>query len=311
MLNKVISNYNFIDNNGVKLYIRHIPSVKKTNQAIILMNSRTLCVESSMGISMGSISYGDYIANQGIETFLVDLRGFGMSDTISELVNESLNDIVKPTTTYDYFSDIVAVADYIRNLLGPGTEISIVGFSYLAALSLAVSHYNPGIFKNVILLNPNYFRPNDSPQKNFEFIDQLDDNAPYSVVDLYKIKQRLEVAQPANKNFTEPLWFNEASDSLEKYHKSFDKETKTWRVYRPSSLNDDLKNCNKMRNSSSNVLIISSQYDTENHFFVIKKMYSDISVRNKYLKILPNATHLCIWEKARFELYDYTTRFIL
>jgi alpha-beta hydrolase superfamily lysophospholipase len=66
-----------------------------------------------------------------------------------------------------------------------------------------------------------------------------------------------------------------------------------------------------MKDIKANILLISSQYDSENPYHIVNRFFSRIGIKNKYLKVLPNATHLCIWEKARHTMYDWTAEFIL
>jgi alpha-beta hydrolase superfamily lysophospholipase len=66
-----------------------------------------------------------------------------------------------------------------------------------------------------------------------------------------------------------------------------------------------------MANSKAGVLVISSQYDTEYPTPVTRAFFDALLNTNKEFRILPDATHLCIWEKARHTLYEWTADFIL
>jgi len=301
----MLENSNLVNNNGVKLYIRHIPSLKKTKNAVILLNSKSLCVESSMGVRLGSISYGEYLASKGIDAFLIDLRGYGLSDNVPEFFNGN-----GCTTIEDYFNDIKFCSEYIKNLLGTDTQISIVGFSFLGPISLIVSHRYPGIFKNIILLNPNWERRDYDPPAGVDFIDKSD-NKNYSTVNLYKIKNRSDSAQPNGKEFRETQWFEEVSKSIETFSRTYDAETKSWKIFNPPGLAKEIQKIKGMSNSTSNVLLLNAQYDIENPYFMVKRLFDDLRVKNKYIKVLPNATHLCIWEKSRHSFYNITSEFIL
>ena len=302
-------NYNFIDNNGIRLYVRHIPAKEPSGRAIILMNSRSLCVESSMGIPMGSLSFGDYAAGQGVDAFLVDMRGFGMSDPIQEQVVERRRDINDPISIEKYYSDIRSAANYVKSVLGASTEVSILGFSFLGTLVITFGHLYPDVFKNIISLNPNWTTLSTDPDRGFDFTIN-DPNVPYTEVSLDKINQRLTEAQPTGQDFREPLWYEEAADRLSKYHSTFDHGTGRWRLHKPIDWKRHLDSVGDMSNIQARLLIITSQYDIENPFWLVERIYNKINITNKELRVLPDATHLCIWERSRQTLYKWTTEFI-
>ena len=304
---------NFIENDGIQLYVRHIPSSSPTNKAVILFNSRSLCVESSMGLPMGSLSYGEYLASRGIETFLVDMRGYGMSSSIQEQIYEDVSQVTHKMCVEDIYTDINSSVDYVKSLLGEQTEVTLVGFSYLGTLSVTFSHLYPDAVKNVVGLNPNWVSFLDDPVRGFNFFSKVDSNLPYTKVSVDLIQQRLAAAQPIGKDFRELNWAKEAEEALGKFHKTFDKETKTWKMSKLNfqDLAGHLISLGGMKDIKANILLISSQYDSENPYHIVNRFFSRIGIKNKYLKVLPNATHLCIWEKARHTMYDWTAEFIL
>jgi len=305
-------NYNFINGHGVQLYVRHIPSPKPTNKAVLLFNSRSLCVESSMGIPMSSVSYGDYLADKGIEVFMVDLRGYGQSTIIQEQIAETKEQVNDPMTLQKYYDDLLSSVNYVKQVLGQDTEVTLVGFSFLGTLVVTFAHLYPDAVANVISLNPTWLKDDQDPKLNaFDFTTNVNDNAPYVEVNMDSIEHRLEVAQPDGKNFIEELWFNQASNALATYHKTFNPDTKAWRIHKNITWIKHLQSLNTMNKIKANVLFITAQYDTENPFYLVRRMYAKLGIHNKYLKVLPNATHLCIWETARHTLYEWTAEFIL
>lgn len=305
-------NYNFIQGNGVQLYVRRIPSPTPTNKAVLLFNSRSLCVESSMGIPMSSVSYGDYLASKGIEVFLVDLRGYGQSTIIQEQIAMTKDQVTDPMTLQKYYDDLLASVNYVKQTLGSDTEVTLVGFSFLGTLVVTFAHLYPDAVKNVVSLNPTWLREDDDPKNtSFNFTTNVNDVAPYVEVNMDSIEHRLEVAQPDGKNFIEQSWFKQASDTLSMYHKTFNPDTRSWRIHKNIAWIKHLQSLGTMKNVKANVLFITAQYDAENPFYIVRRMFNKLGILNKYLKILPNSTHLCIWEKERHTLYDWTAEFIL
>lgn len=305
-------NFNFIKGDGVELYVRRIRPTVPSKKALLLLNSRSLCVESTAGISMGSISYGDYTASKGIETFLVDLRGYGMSSAVPEQQYETFKEVTNPTTCEEYISDIKSAVTYIKSQIGDDVEISMMGFSFIATIAVLYADRYPDDFKNIIVLNPSWVdHPND-PERGFNFYTPTK-GLPYTKVSISSIEDRLAQAQPAGKDFREPLWSSEANSALRKYHKTFNEKTEDWKLVknvRMIEMINERKNT-ALTNIKANLLFISAQYDCENPLFIVNRIMNLIPKQNKYLKILPNATHLCIWEKQRQTLYEWTVEFIL
>jgi len=302
-------NYKFITNGDYQLYVRHIQPIKSNKKACLLFNSRSLCVESSMGISMGSISYGDYLACQGIDAFLIDLRGYGMSTSIQEQLYEDVEQITTPFTEDSFQSDIVASIEYVKTILGNDTEITLMGFSMAGYIIIDIAKMYPDSVQKIIILNtsgPLY--PTD-PRLASKFQSVLKTDKHYTVVSLNDIKNRLESAQPESKNFIEPLWFEEASYCLLKFHKTFNYTTNSWKLFKKNNFQwgDYSPRAVPIKAES---LFITSQYDTENPLFIAERMYNSIDNDKKSLHILPDATHLCIWEKSRHILYTWSANFI-
>lgn len=309
----IITNASFSGHNAtsmVKLYIRHVPSKTKSNKAIILLNSRTLCVESSMGIAMGTTSFADYLADNGIHAFLLDMRGFGMSSVVEEQTKDSYDDITKRLTIEDYYSDISRAVDHIKQMLNK-PEISILGFSFAASIVVGYSNKNPGVFKNLVLLNAGWKRyKTDTFGYTVVSNEEFETQVPYSEITMDKINERLLSAQPAGKNFIEPLWYDEALNELVRCHKTYNKETNSWKVAKFRFSDDFFTDIGALTNITQRVLLLTSQYDIENPYYVSNRLYKDLYCARPYLRTIPNATHLCIWETQRHFVYESTLELI-
>lgn len=302
--------FNFITTfNGSKLYVRRIPSPMPSKKVCIMFSSRSLCVESTMGIPMGSISYGDYIAQTGVETFLVDLRGYGMSSPIQEQLVETMEELTNPVTRQSFGSDVLSSVRYVRRLLGNDVEITLIGFSLLAPIIMTLSGKYPGEIQKIIMINPKGPATENESYKSFtEFLD-YDDVKPYAIIDLNSIQSRLKSAQPPGEDFREPLWFEQAAEKLTEYHKSFNPDNKSWKVFKKIHQVKGNAPVGKVK-TDADVLMISSQYDTENPLPIVERLRDMLEAKSSTLKILPDSTHLCIWEKARMTLYKWSADFI-
>ncbi len=301
-------NINFVPSGTASLYVRHIPAKSNTGNAILLFNSRSLCVESTMGIAMGSKSYGDYMADAGVDAFLVDLRGYGQSSPVTEQLVEDVALVADPLEVEDYYTDITSCINYVKEKLGNDTKITLVGFSYLGSLCITYSVLNPGLVDNIISINPKWIKAKDDPPSGYNFYVDVDEKLPYTMVGMNSIDKRFTDAQPAGKDFKEPLWREQAMEALARDHRTFDPVTGNWKLGKIPNIIQHLKTF-KFADLKSRVLITTSQYDTENPYFVTNRLYKLLPVSTSYFKVLPNATHLCVWEKSRELLYKWTAEF--
>jgi hypothetical protein len=125
------------------------------------------------------------------------------------------------------------------------------------------------------------------------------------------IRTRLEQAQQPGSNFIEPLWYEEAWRELRECHSTYDRERDTWRINKWDRASWTRLTSQPLKNIQADVLVIHSQYDAENPWFIVNAFMSSLATKKKYLRTLPFATHLCIWERARTTLYEWTAEFIL
>jgi hypothetical protein len=125
-----------------------------------------------------------------------------------------------------------------------------------------------------------------------------------------KINDRLVGAQPAGKNFIEPLWYEESSRELMRCHQSYDHESNSWKIAKFLLTDEFFQEIGLLSNIKENVLLLSSQYDAENPIYVSNRLYKDLYCAKSYLRTIPNATHLCIWEKQRHYVYESTVELI-
>jgi pimeloyl-ACP methyl ester carboxylesterase len=263
-----------------------------------------------MGISMGTISFGDYLSQEGIHAFLVDMRGYGMSSILEEQVKETYDDIKKPLSHLDLHSDIMCAVQYIKTKI-KDPEISIVGFSFAGTLCVSFANQYPNVFKNLILLNTSWKKYTIDPV-GYSIItkEQMLSTSPYNEITMKQIENRLITAQPDNKNFIESMWYDEASKELMRCHQTYNKQTDSWKIGKIKLDKEFYKKVGILSNIKQRVLLLSAQYDIENPYYISSRLYRDLSFAKRYIKIIPNATHLCIWEKQRHLVYELTAELV-
>jgi alpha-beta hydrolase superfamily lysophospholipase len=301
--------HQFIINNGISLYVRHISPKIDTNQAVIIYNGYSSCVESQFGISMGSVSYGDYLASRGIHVFLVDIRGSGLSTSTQEQEVGTMDKLTDPLSPLKYNQDIMSSIRYVKRTLGKDIKISVIGYSFIASILVAFTNLFPNEISNLIIFNPRYFT--DLEEIYTPSYVAQEDNLSYRTLTFDSMVKRFTLAPPKGMIFMEESWSEEVLMAYKKFTRTFDYLSKSWIISRPPNMRNYMLNNINMINSRSSVLMISSQYDSEYPTAITRDFFDSLRTPNKEFRILPDATHLCIWEKARHTLYEWTADFIL
>jgi pimeloyl-ACP methyl ester carboxylesterase len=224
---------------------------------------------------------------------------------------ETMAEVSKPLTLQTYIDDITHSVNYVKDTLGQDTEITLVGYSFLASFVLAYDNINPGKVKNLIIINPYWIKkygPDDYGTRK----DSSEIRSRTRVSMKFMIN-RLLTAPPEGLVFRENLWLDEAKSKYSEYTTSYDPLTETWYIpKRPDSIIVDYLLSNfTLPRLKANILMIGSQYDSETPSEKTQHFFDTLLTENKEFRILPDATHLCIWEKARHTLYEWTADFIL
>jgi alpha-beta hydrolase superfamily lysophospholipase len=257
-----------------------------------------------MGIAMGTTSYADYLASEGIETFLIDLRGYGLSTPIDEQLYKDVSEIKTRTTMISFEDDILACCNWVRSQFENDIELTVMGFS-MQALSLVIfnSKY-PNVFDKIVSLSPAWKSSNSNSFATPNDTLCLE-------VSMNSISDRLEQAQLPGKDFREPLWFEQAFETL-KTHRTFNVEDSSWLIVRlldyPAYVRDNVENVKKT--TDCEILWLASEFDVEFPSDVVEDFYHTVNAKKSTFRIIPDATHLVIWEKNRKLLYEWTAEFV-
>jgi pimeloyl-ACP methyl ester carboxylesterase len=257
-----------------------------------------------MGIAMGTHSYADYLASKGIETFLVDMRGYGLSTPIDEQLNVKVE---KPTSMLSFEDDIHASCKWIRAQFDYDIILTAVGFSMQAMSLLIFNNKYPKVLDKIVSLSP------PSPwgkMTKMAFASEMDESLCFEVK-MKSMVERLEKAQLPGKDFRESSWYDEAVTALSTHHKTYNKRRKSWMIAKLPDESEYIKSnvINTMKPTSCKFLLIASKYDTEFPEDSVRDLYNHLNPISKEFKVIPNATHLVIWEKNRKVLYKWTAEF--
>ena len=146
---------------GIDLYLRnkHPRGVKQFpgERILLFVHGSTYPAETTFDLKLNGLSWMDYIARQGYDVYLVDLRGYGKSTRPSEMDRPAADNepIVRSETA---LKDVSAAVDFILkrrsvrkiNLLGWSWGTTIMGW-YTAQHNSKVNRlvlYAPGWIRN-------------------------------------------------------------------------------------------------------------------------------------------------------------------
>ncbi|MES2152379.1 MAG: alpha/beta fold hydrolase [Pseudomonadota bacterium] len=124
---------------GLTLYVRNKHPKGMTGFAgeriVLFVHGSTYPAETSFDLALGGLSWMDYIARQGYDVYLVDVRGYGKSSRPAAMAEPPANNepIVRTETA---MLDVGAAVDFIRqrrhvekiNLLGWSWGTTIMGW---------------------------------------------------------------------------------------------------------------------------------------------------------------------------------------
>jgi pimeloyl-ACP methyl ester carboxylesterase len=117
---------------GVALYVRnkHPQGAQKFGgeKILLFVHGATYPAECTFDLSLGGVSWMEFIAQHGYDVYLVDVRGYGRSTRPSEMNKPAGQDrpIVRTETAV---RDVGAAVDFIRNRRGV-SKINLMGWSW-------------------------------------------------------------------------------------------------------------------------------------------------------------------------------------
>ncbi len=145
---------------GVKLYVRnkHRADLKHftPNDVVLFVHGATFPSETSFDLELDGLSWMDYLAQHGYDTYLVDIRGYGKSSRPSEMNDPAeFNPPIVRTNTAA--RDFGAAVDFIlkRRQIA---KLNIIGWSWGTAITALYTSQHNAKIERLVLLSPVWLR---------------------------------------------------------------------------------------------------------------------------------------------------------
>lgn len=191
---------------GIELYVRNKrPKGVETftsNRVVLFVHGVTFPSESTFDLSLGGLSWMDFIARAGYDVYLVDVRGYGGS-TRPPAMSESPDRNPPVATLAEAVDDVDAAVDFIRRRRNV-ERIDLIGWSWGTAVMghYAATHGNK--VDRLVLYAPVWQRKTESGATRGN-----DVKAAYRLVNVGAVRPRwlAGVAQDKHEALLPRGWF--------------------------------------------------------------------------------------------------------
>jgi len=117
---------------GIELYVRNKHpaglSTFQSNRIVLFVHGATYPAETAFDLRLGGLSWMDYIAGQGYDVYLVDIRGYGRSTRPVEM-SLPTGDNAPIVHTQTAVRDLGAAVDFVLKRRGV-SKINLLGWSW-------------------------------------------------------------------------------------------------------------------------------------------------------------------------------------
>lgn len=197
---------------GVEIYLRNkrpeAATPARADRTILISHGATYPASTVFDLSLGGLSWMDYMAGRGFDVWCLDIRGYGRSSRPAEMAQppEANPPLVRGT---DAVADIAAAAAFIRARRGVPKLVHI-GWSWGTSLQGRFAAENPGLVERMVLFAPQWVAPTPTPVSPDQPVI-----AAYRTVTRAQARERWLNGVPDNKRaaLIPAGWFEHWADS--------------------------------------------------------------------------------------------------
>ena len=300
------------DTPGIQLFVRNkrplglVPSAENT---VLFVHGATYPAETSFDLKLDGFSWMDFLALQGWNVYLVDVRGYGRSTRPPEMFRPA--DEHDPIVTTDVaIRDVSAAVDFIRWRDGV-TKINVIGWSWGTTIMGGYTERNNDKVRRLVLYAPLWIRETPSSIKAPEKL------GAYRLVSKADAKKRWLRGVPQDEVATllPDAWFDAWADATWKS----DPQSETNGLLRaPNGVIQDVRMYwmqGKTTWDPANIrvptLIIGGDWDQDTPPYMAKNILERLTSAPEKRRVeIGEATHHVIMEKNRMQLFREVQLFL-
>ena len=145
---------------GIQVYVRNKRPAGMTkfsaDKTVIYVHGATYPAETAFDLPLGGVSWMDYIARQGYDVYLLDVRGYGGS-TRPPQMDKPAAENAPFAGTEEAMRDVDAVVEFVRKRRGI-EKVNLIGWSWGTAIMQWYTSLNSHKVEKLVLYAPLWIR---------------------------------------------------------------------------------------------------------------------------------------------------------
>ena len=150
---------------GIDLFLRNKRPVGlktfRPNRTVLYVHGASLASELVFDLPIGGTSWADYLARQGWDVWLVDVRGYGRS-TWPDAMRQPAGANPPVATTAEAVADFTAAADFIRSKRRLD-KLQVIGWSWGTVIAGSFATQRPDQVESLVLVTPLWVNEGAAP----------------------------------------------------------------------------------------------------------------------------------------------------